>query len=157
VNNFQVGKKLLGEAEEYYEEMLRAYERGSWNVVVRKAQEVVELSLKGLLKIMGVEYPKEHDVGDVFAQACGEKRIGIKTETLEQVRRISAELARERAPAFYMDRLYSEEQALEAKEAVGRVLETVRGLRDRLGQKSTKKWRPDDGRENQKNGNQCCR
>lgn len=133
MNNFELGNKLLNQAEEYYEEMLRAYERGSWNVVVRRAQEVVELSLKGLLKIMGIEYPREHDVGDVFERACTEKGIEVKVETLDRVKRTSSRLARERAPAFYMDRFYNEGQAKEAREGAERVLGMARGLKGKLG------------------------
>jgi len=133
MSNFELGSKLLNEAEEYYEEMLRAYERGSWNVVVRRAQEVVELSLKGLLKIMGIEYPKEHDVGDVFERACGEKGIEVEAEALARIKRTSSRLARERAPAFYMDRVYSEGQAKEAKEGAEQVLGMARELKGKLG------------------------
>ena len=133
MNNFELGNKLLNEAEEYYEEMLRAYERGSWNVVVRRAQEVVELSLKGLLKIMGIEYPKEHDVSDVFERACGDKEIEVEIETLVRIKRTSSALARERAPAFYMDRLYSEEQAKEAKEGAELILGMAGELKGKLG------------------------
>lgn len=115
MNNFQLGDRLLGEAEEYYEEMLRAYERRSWNVVVRRAQEVVELSLKGLIKMMGIEYPREHDVGGVFEGVCREKGIEIEIETLDQIKRTSSRLARERVPAFYMEELYNEEQARRSK------------------------------------------
>ncbi|MFB0546311.1 MAG: HEPN domain-containing protein [Anaerolineae bacterium] len=115
MNNFELGDRLLGEAEEYYEEMLRAYERRSWNVVVRRAQEVVELSLKGLIKMMGIEYPREHDVGGVFEGVCREKGIEIEIETLDQIKRTSSRLARERVPAFYMEELYNEEQARRSK------------------------------------------
>jgi HEPN domain-containing protein len=133
VDNFELGNRLLNEAREYYEEMLRAYERESWNVVVRRAQEVVELSLKGLLKMMGIEYPKEHDVGDVFEWACKEKRIEVEIETLDRTKRISSRLARDRAPAFYMERFYTEEQAKETKEGAQQVLEMARELKSRLG------------------------
>ena len=133
MDNFELGNRLLNEAREYYEEMLRAYERESWNVVVRRAQEVVELSLKGLLKMMGIEYPKEHDVGDVFEWACKEKRIEVEIETLDRTKRIYSRLARDRAPAFYMERFYTEEQAKETKEGAQQVLEMARELKSRLG------------------------
>ncbi len=132
MNNFQLGDRLLGEAEEYYEEMLRAYERGSWNVVVRRAQEVVELSLKGLIKMMGIEYPREHDVGGVFEGVCREKGIEIDVETLDQIKRTSSRLARERVPAFYMEELYNEEQAREAKEGAEQVLGMAREFKGKL-------------------------
>ncbi len=62
------------------EEARRAFDNEAWNLVVRRSQEVVELSLKGLLKLMGVESPKSHDVGDTFAKICREKKIAIEGE-----------------------------------------------------------------------------
>ncbi|MBM3240765.1 HEPN domain-containing protein [Candidatus Poribacteria bacterium] len=67
MNNFDINEKLLGEAKEYYEEMHRAFKGNSWNRTIKHAQEVVELCLKGLLKTMGVEYPKSHDASGVCA------------------------------------------------------------------------------------------
>ncbi len=42
------------------------YEAGSWADVVRESQEVVELALKGLLRLSNVESPRIHDVGQVL-------------------------------------------------------------------------------------------
>lgn len=41
MNNFEVGKKLLSEAEEYREELQHAFSKGLWNVVIRRSQEIV--------------------------------------------------------------------------------------------------------------------
>ena len=38
----------------------------SWADVVRESQEVVELALKGLLRAVGIEPPRIHDVSDVL-------------------------------------------------------------------------------------------
>ena len=43
-----------------------ALERGDYPESVRYSQEAVELSLKAVLRILGIEYPKVHDVGDVL-------------------------------------------------------------------------------------------
>jgi len=45
---------------------ISAYERTSYNISIRRAQEAVELALKGILKVWGYEYPKKHDVGNLF-------------------------------------------------------------------------------------------
>jgi hypothetical protein len=42
------------------------FDAQSWADVVREAQEVVELALKGLLRISGVEPPRIHDVAEVL-------------------------------------------------------------------------------------------
>ncbi len=40
--------------------------QGAYSDVVREAQEVVELALKGMLRQIGVEPPKWHDVGSLL-------------------------------------------------------------------------------------------
>lgn len=124
MTNFESGEKLLKEAEECLEEMVLAYQRKSWNLVIRRAQEVVELGLKGLLKMMGIEYPKVHDPSEYLFQILEATGIEIEETTREQIKGISASLAAKRAPAFYLEREYSKEEASEAiKEA-----EFVRGF-----------------------------
>jgi len=111
----------LSAAREVYDEMLRAYERGSWNIVVRRAQEAVELSLKGLLKMMVVEYPKSHDVGGIFGRACVAKSLKITPEQLDEVKRISSNLAEARSPAFYMETILAH-VGLKVKDGIIRLL-----------------------------------
>jgi HEPN domain-containing protein len=100
MNNLDLNHRLLTEAELIMDEAHRASDNHAWNLAVRRAQEVVELSLKGLLKLMGVEYPKTHDVGDTFARVCREKHIGVEEDILTEMQQISRQLAAERAPAF---------------------------------------------------------
>ena len=132
MNNFDTGESLLSTARELYDEMLRAYERGSWNIVVRRAQEAVELSLKGLLKVMGVEYPKTHDVGGVFGRVCADMNLEVDPEELAQLKRISSDLAEARAPAFYMERAYSKHDADRAKADAQKVLDFAKLLIKKL-------------------------
>lgn len=83
-------------------------------MAVRRAQEAAELTLKGALTILGVEYPMVHDVGKVFADAV-QRKIGIKDrETLEKITHISTRLSKEREPSFYGEKLYKEVEAKEA-------------------------------------------
>ncbi|UCG94341.1 MAG: hypothetical protein JSW13_00820 [Candidatus Aerophobus sp.] len=49
MNNFQRGEKLLSQAEGISRELTNVFERNLPNLVVRRAQEVVEISLKALL------------------------------------------------------------------------------------------------------------
>ena len=58
-------------ASEYLQDMEASYARKSWNAVVRRAQEVVELSLKGVLSYLGVDFPKVHDPAAVFVATVG--------------------------------------------------------------------------------------
>jgi len=42
------------------------FDADSWADVVRESQEVVELALKGLLRSIGVDPPRVHDVAEVL-------------------------------------------------------------------------------------------
>lgn len=128
MNNYQLHERLFEQAKQYLEDLDRAFERGSWNTVMRRSQEVVELSLKSVLKLMGIEYPKDHDVARVFSRACNEKGVGVKSEDLVEIEEISAELTRHRAPAFYFDETYSKEQARAAMGQAKKVFNFVQDL-----------------------------
>jgi HEPN domain-containing protein len=132
MNNTDLNGRLILEAQMIMEEARRAFESGAWNLVVRRVQEVVELSLKGLLKLMGVESPKTHDVGDTFAKICTEKKIDIKGRELTEMQQISHQLAQDRAPAFYMEKEYTREQANQALQSAEKVLTGAQELTQRL-------------------------
>lgn len=83
MKNFETGEKLIEEAGEYLKEMRRAHKRGSWNVSIRRAQEAVELGVKGLLKIMGIENPKVHDPMEFFINILERRKIEMKEDTKE--------------------------------------------------------------------------
>ncbi len=103
----------------------------SWADVVREAQEVVELALKGLLRSCGVDPPRIHDVSDVLraesARLPGPLRVEV--ETLAQ---ISRDLRRDRELAFYgaedltPSGFYSRDDAVRAREGAARTVELVR-------------------------------
>jgi HEPN domain-containing protein len=69
VTNHERGRRLLAAAGELYQELEIVMERKAWNLAVRRAQEVVELALKGFLSLMGIDYPigrprSEHSEGE---------------------------------------------------------------------------------------------
>ena len=123
MNNFETGEKLLQGVERHYEQMLNAYYNKWWNIVVRRVQETEELSLKAVLKIFGVEYPKVHDVGSLFVKFVKEKKLEVNEEVLERIKNISEKLAKERAPAFYGEKNYTEKDAKEAMKGAKEILE----------------------------------
>ena len=74
MNDIESGKDLLSTAKRIMERDLQeAWEFNDDNLVVRRAQEVVEFALKGALKFLEVEYPKVHDVGKIFEQTLKKK------------------------------------------------------------------------------------
>lgn len=63
------GEKLIHEGERVLRrDVQNALNEGDFNMAVRRAQEGVELTLKGALKLLGVDYPKAHDVATVFSE-----------------------------------------------------------------------------------------
>lgn len=115
MTNIESGNKLVKEAEKiFFRDLKAAKEEGDYNMVVRRAQEVVELLLKGALKILGIDYPKIHDVGEVFIEKVQEKYPSVDRQLLEKIRDISMWLGESRAPSFYFEKDYTEEDAEKA-------------------------------------------
>jgi hypothetical protein len=70
--------------------------------VVREAQELVELALKGMLRAVGIEPPKFHDVGGLLLEHRA-KFVPEVAGRLDRAAEISRRLRRERELAFYGD------------------------------------------------------
>jgi len=58
-----MAESYLKDAEHSLVEARRAARSKMYHRAVRRAQESTELALKAVLRLIGVEYPKEHDVG----------------------------------------------------------------------------------------------
>ncbi len=86
----------------------------AYSDVVREAQEIVELALKGILRQLGVEPPKWHDVGE--ALIAFSNRLDDETKALvPRMAEISKWLRKEREFSFYgdIDFIPTEEYRLE--------------------------------------------
>ena len=90
---------------------------GAYADVVREAQEVVELMLKGLILYYGLDVPKVHDVSRFIEENINVFSEKIK-ENLPKIKQISRSLRKERELAFYglSDWIPSEEYTLEDAE-----------------------------------------
>jgi HEPN domain-containing protein len=75
-------------------------EAESWADVVRESQEIVELTLKALLRSVGIDPPRVHDVSDVLEAEAHRLPESLQAE-LGTLTRISRELRRDRELAFY--------------------------------------------------------
>jgi HEPN domain-containing protein len=77
-------------------------EEAAYSDVVREAQELVELALKGVLRLVGIDPPKWHDVGPLLV----EHETAFPAWFADQgpdLARISRWLRKEREQAFYGD------------------------------------------------------
>jgi len=121
------GEKLIHESERILRrDVQSALDDGDFNMVVRRAQEVVELTLKGALKMLGVDYPRVHDVGSVFSEQVRQKRETVDVKVLEEIEEVSLWLGQARAPSFYFERDYGEEDARRALQGAEFVLAEVK-------------------------------
>ena len=77
-------------------------EEEAYSDVVREAQEVVELALKGMLRQVGVEPPRWHDVGGILREHRERLPPGAARE-VERLAGISAALRKDRELSFYGD------------------------------------------------------
>lgn len=107
------------------------FDAASWADVVRESQEIVELTLKGLLRASGVEPPRIHDVADVLVA----ERDRLPKELTPQVERLAAisrALRRDRELAFYgaedltPSTFYREADAIIARDSARDVVASVR-------------------------------
>lgn len=74
----------------------------AYSDVIREAQELVELALKGILRQVGVEPPKQHDVGYLVV----EFKDRLPREVAEEAKKVAAIskwLRKEREFSFYGD------------------------------------------------------
>lgn len=128
----------IGLARDYIERAtarLRAvdvlFEAESWADVVRESQELVELALKALLRSVGVEPPRIHDVSDVLEAEAHRLPDSLRAE-LETLTRISRDLRRDRELAFYgaedltPSGFYTREDGERARTGARRTVELVR-------------------------------
>ena len=125
----EAGETLIRESESILRrDVQSALDEGDFNMVVRRAQEVVELALKGALRMLGVDYPKVHDVAPVFSEQVRQKQAVVDVEVLERIEDISFWLSQARAPSFYLERDYGEEDARQALRDAVFVLTEVRKI-----------------------------
>jgi HEPN domain-containing protein len=102
----------------------------SWADVVRESQEVVELALKGLLRAVGIEPPRIHDVSEVLAAERVRFPEAIQPE-LDSLAAGSRTLRRDRELAFYgaedltPSGFYTEDDAISAREIARRTVAAV--------------------------------
>lgn len=120
MTNDDLAKSYLIKADKRLKILDVLLKEEAYSDVVREAQEIVELSLKGMLRYAGIEPPKYHDVSPILIEHQ-EKFKTFRPEELEKVVKISKKLRKERELAFYgdIDFIPTEEYTLEdANEAI---------------------------------------
>ena len=134
MSTLDVARLALERGERWLESAKRALSDSRWDDAVYSAQMCSEHAAKGVLISLGIEFPKQHDVSDVFVTL--KDRKGLPAQFRKKVEWISkklANLAAERALAGYgfeegVGVEYFEEIAPRAVEDAEFVLESCRAF-----------------------------
>lgn len=100
MRNLELARDYLKRSEIRLKALDVLYREKSWADVVRESQEIVELTLKGLLRSCGISPPRIHDVSELLI-AEREKLPRELRKDLDELTRISRQLRRDRELAFY--------------------------------------------------------
>ncbi len=99
MKNNSAGRSYVEDAKIILEEAEESFNKGYNHRAIRKCQESVELALKGILRVVGIEYPKSHRIGVVLKDSALKEKL--EEGTLEKIITIADRLADEREIAFY--------------------------------------------------------
>ncbi len=102
MTNADLARSYLAKARIRLKALAVLRDGGGHSDVIREAQELVELALKGMLRAAGVEPPKVHDVGRLLVEHATLFAADLRDD-LPRAAEISARLRRERELAFYGD------------------------------------------------------
>ncbi len=102
MNNLDMARSYLRQAEERLIHASEAIQRGNYAYAVRQCQEAVELSLKAALRIVGIEPPKWHDVGPALRRERMRFPENFR-ERIDILASYSRRLRRERELSMYGD------------------------------------------------------
>lgn len=106
------------------------HEGESWADVVRESQEVVELTLKALLRAHGVEAPRVHDVAPILRSERERLPEALRGH-VDELATASRSLRRDRELAFYgaedltPGEFYTRDDADRARDSARRVVALV--------------------------------
>lgn len=100
MTNDRLSKAYLQKADIRIQALDFMHSKGGYSDVIRESQECVELLLKALLRHLGLEVPKIHDVSRILRQHKAQLSEVIVAH-LDEIVEISRSLRKERELAFY--------------------------------------------------------
>lgn len=112
-----------------------ALKEGAYAYCIRQSQEAVELALKSSLRLIGIDFPKWHDVGEILIKEKGKFPEEFKAN-IQKLASISEKLNALREPAMYGDEsidkgpseLFNKEDAVKIIEETEFCLNNVKNL-----------------------------
>jgi HEPN domain-containing protein len=100
MKNIEMAKDYLSRAKYCLREAEEAMKDRNYPICIRRTQESLELASKSLLRYFGIEYPKEHDVGDALNLIKDRLPENI-AKKVQDFQSLLTELAKVRGPALY--------------------------------------------------------
>jgi HEPN domain-containing protein len=100
MQNVSLIKDYIFRSKSRLEALNVLYKNNSFADVVRESQEIVELTLKALLKYVNIEVPRIHDVSQIINTHINKMPEDVKTQ-IDRITSISRNLRRDRELAFY--------------------------------------------------------
>lgn len=115
MRNDKLARGYFNNAQIIVEEAKESLIKGHYHRTVRQCQEAVELALKGLLRFVGIEYPKSHLIGNVLLSPSLKEKVNL--DVLKKLAAISDQLALDRETAFYGSEEESPQELFEKDDA----------------------------------------
>lgn len=131
----KIALAFLRQAQARLEDAKDALREKNYPYAVRLSQECVELSLKAVLRAVGIEYPKIHDVSDVFLDVKPRFPVWFQSK-IDFMSESSKILVKKREPSLYggEEAFLSPNEVInrtDAQDSVRRAIETF-GLCNKL-------------------------
>ena len=136
MNNYEMAEDYLKRAARCLAEAENALKDGDHPMAIRRSQECIELSVKGILRAAAIEFPREHDVSDVLMSMEWGKigSPGWFIERVEAMAKIMREITPKRGPAMYgfememkpARAIFSSEDGIKATTDAGFVFDTCK-------------------------------
>jgi len=138
VINIEMARDYMMRAKRFLREAEMALVEGDNATSIRRSQEALEMAVKALLRALGIEYPRSHDVSDVLIDHGDALPENLRSE-VEDLAKLVSQLASIRGPALYgyeregipASKAFSRDYATEVLSAVRRYVNLIeRELRE---------------------------
>lgn len=134
MNNIKRSELLFIAADECIKQAQDSFDRGVWNISIRRAQEAVELDLTAILALIGIHYPKDHDQAPLAIRTLKIHGFDLGTDA-EKIEKISIDLSRKRGPALHQEEGYEKEDAQKSLDDANFVISKIQKIKETLLQK----------------------
>jgi len=101
MKNYETANEALKRARRWYQGSNRALEDQRWDDVVYSYEMAVEQALKAILILYGIEYPKKHDISNIYLSLKNKKVPEFFSKNIDNHAKILNILVKKRGPAAY--------------------------------------------------------